>query len=181
MRSFLTLLCTLTVGLMVAACQPDSGKSADQKSAENRDRNQSLAVQQVPVPRIENFLVRQYVADYMKRMDAPGKDWYTYLWTPMGQPLGYYVGTKPVSVCTFLSPTVKRWRVDVGQYNGEVLGPASGADGVHYGSGGGGCDTMFMFDKSTDALIEIAGTMARQTFDAPLAIDVPKLTFKTAE
>lgn len=167
--------------LLVAAvgCRYEVEASADAKNAQAREQTMERATYSVPVPNINNFLTRQYLADWMKRLDDPSKVFYVYLMSDVGTYIGYYIGTRPVSVCTYMTPTQKLWRGDFNQYGREALGVAPGLDGVYYGAGGN-CDTYFMFDSETGALIHFSG-FHYFTSDQPLSVDAEPLRVEASK
>lgn len=165
----LTLILTV-LGLLFAGC--NNVPSADQTNNQARDKLMNRATTQVPVPDVHNFIARKNLAEYMRRMDNPSKVWYVYLLGDNGNIIGYHVGTYPQSVCTFMTPPKK----EQDAYNGSVVVPAPGLDGVYYGSGG--CNSSFMFDESTGAMVLIGG-LKFLAYDQPLDIKAQPLTFQS--
>lgn len=159
---------------VVGTAESCSGaSSADQTNRAAQTTLMERATQSVPVPEVHNFLARQNLAKYMKRMDDPSKVWYVYLLGDNGNIIGYHVGTYPQSVCTFMTPPEKNFW---GGSGGVAVNTAPALDGVYYK--GGGCSTSFMFDASTGAMIMI-GNLKFLAYDQPLDINVQPLTFKS--
>src|SRR3546814_8924664 len=104
----------------------------------------------VPVPPTNNFVARQQLAEYMSRMDDPSKVWFVYLLGDNGNIIGYHIGSYPQSVCTFMTPPERaEWRAHNNYASAVTTAPA--LDGIYYK--GGGCDTSFMFDDASNAMI----------------------------
>lgn len=163
MKRSLIIIAALLATLTLPACQEKA--TAKQKNDRARTEVMERATEAVPVPRVNNFLTREYVAKWMHKMDDPSKVFYVYLLADTGNPVGYYVGTRPISICSFMTPTVEYY-----QSGGSLdLGPAPALDGVYYGAGGN-CDTYFMFDAATDAVIHFSG-FKYFTSDEPLSLD----------
>lgn len=162
---------------VVAGCKDTV--TADDKNNQARDRLMERATAKVPVPEVNNFLVRQYIAEWMRRMDDPSKVFYIYLFADTGNAIGYYVGTRPVSLCSLMTPPEKKWKGDWNRYGSEALGPAPTLSGV-YGSGGGGCDTYYFFDAETDALIHFSG-FNYFTADEPLGLDAEPIRVQSSK
>lgn len=175
-----TMLMGLFALTFLAACEPGTPNAAEQARRANVAAQQDVmarATAAVPVPRVNNFLTRQNLSQWMKRMDDPAKTWYVYVLGDNGAKLGYYVAsTYPQTTCTFMTPPqeVREHRVGGGSGpNPVTVTTAPALDGVYYGAGGA-CDTYFFFDAASDAMIQITG-MKIWTSDVPLNLDVPKI------
>lgn len=174
-RKTILMFAVLTPIVLLGASECSSQEpTADQKNLKAQTTIMEKATAKVPVPNVNNFLTRQYVAEWMRRMDDPSKVFYIYLLADTGNPVGYYVGTRPVSLCTLMTPPKKKWKGDWNQYGSETLGPAPTLSGV-YGSGGGGCDTYYFFDAESDALIHFAN-FKYFVSDEPLSIDADPIS-----
>lgn len=147
--------------------------STQAQGEEKQEEIMSRALKAVPVPEVNNFLTRENVSKWMKRMDVPSKTFYIYVTTQMGDPIGYFVAQyKPVSTATFLTPTKKRAQGP----NGAVTLPSPALDGTYYGEGAGVAQ-YFWFDAETDALIELSG-FPYILSDQPLDLGVPRIKVK---
>ncbi len=163
--------------VMLSACEPEaaSSQAARQAEAANRSAQNDVmarATAQIPVPKINNFLARKALAEYMKRMDDPAKTWYVYILSDTGAKLGYYVAANyPQSSCSFMTPPEQ-----VREYSGSNGSAAVAVTstpslmGVYYK--GGGCDNTFFFDASSGALIILTGVKTWAS-DVPLDVDAP--------
>ena len=163
-----------TAGLFATSC--DGRTQAEQSNMAAQTALMDRATVAVPVPDVHNFVARQNLAEYMRRMDDPSKVWYVYLLGMNGNIIGYHVGTYPQSVCTFMTPPEKEYHVS-GSSGMNPLGPAPALDGVYYA--GGGCTTSFMFDANTNAMIFI-GNLQFLAYDEPLDVKAQPLTFQSA-
>jgi hypothetical protein len=106
-------------------------------------------------------------------MDVPNKVFYIYVLSPMGNPIGYFVGEhRPVNICVAITPPVRLEHADLGQYNGDIPVPAPGIDGVYYS--GAACDSHYFWDAATGRYVEI-GNLPFFITDAPLRLDVPRI------
>jgi len=172
----------LTVGLVSSAllltgCKVESSSSTQEQGSREQESIMKRATNKIPTYTPSNFLTRDAVNEWMKRMDVPGKTFYIYLLGDNGTHIGYYVGkTRPVSVCTLMTPPQRLVRGDLGQYNGDFTMPAPSLDGVY---GGGECsNNYFFFEASTDAYVEING-MDYFVSDQPLSVEAEPITFKS--
>ncbi len=154
-----------------------STEGADQRNKEARKDLYNQATSRVPVPRIDNFLTRSYVAEYMRRMDTPNKVFYTYLQNKQGQPYQYIVGTKPISLCALMTPPDRTFITRKG--NGVRNAPTLG--GVFYGGDGSGiCNMYYVFDNNSGALIQFK-TPRLMISDQPLSIDTSNINRVTVD
>lgn len=177
---FMTFATILLLGaaFTLGGCVPDE-PSAQTINTKAQLTAMERATAAVPVPPTNNFVARQNLAEYMRRMDDPSKIWFVYLLGNNGNIIGYHVGSYPQSVCTFMTPPekVREHRVGGGAGPNPVsVTTAPALDGVYYK--GGGCDTSFMFDDQTNAMIFIGG-MKFLAYDVPLDVDVKPLVVQT--
>lgn len=151
-------------------------ESSRDKGSKEQESIMQRATNAYPTYNPRHFLTRDAVNKWMRRMDTPDKLFYVYVFTAMGQPIGYYVAqTRPVSACTFLTPPDRIVYANNGRSN-VVQAPA--LDGVYYGQGG--CDRSFFFDATTDAFIELPnGTF--HTADQPLSIEAGPIQVELAD
>lgn len=161
--------------LALAGCKEGQSSSRDEGS-KTQESLMQRAQSKTPVPEVSNFLTRDAVAKWMRRMDSPDKTFYVYLMGNNGQQLGYYVAqTRPISNCTLMTPPDKLhyWSGSAGRASAVTQAPS--LDGVY---STGGCDSYFFFDAETDAFIEING-LNFYVSDQPLAIEAEAI--KVAE
>lgn len=148
----------------------DTEPSAQSQGEQEQENIIKRAQRAVPVPKTTNFITREAVAKWLKRMDVPKKTFYIYVFTPMGQPIGYYVSQHyPVPFSALMTPPQSIHEDSYG--NVPITAPA--LDGVWY-SGGSSGDLYYWFDAETDALISIKGGMLFFT-DQPLSLDIERI------
>lgn len=169
----------LLIGGIATACTTadEQGQDGNRKTAvRDRESNYDRAEARWPAPTgLSNFPMREALVKMTERQDLVNHPWYTYLMTMNGQYIGYFVTeTYPQSSCNFLSSTERFVDLPDGQWGAAV---APSYDGIFYGGGGSSaaCESMFFFDKSTNAMITFGGPVTWITSDAPLMIDVPQL------
>ncbi|ASV44539.1 hypothetical protein PBI_SCTP2_524 [Salicola phage SCTP-2] len=169
MKKFKTIVTMMIIAmaLVVAGCNKDT---TSEKQEEVRDDVLTRANNAEPPYKPSNFLVRQYVNEYMKRLDNPNKTWYIYLLGDNGNHIGYYVArSHPVNICTFLTPPDKI----EGMGDSRRVRKAPALDGAYYG--GGACNKEYFFTASTDALMSVPTHMKKIVSDQPLEIDVEQI------
>src|SRR6478609_4454796 len=177
------ILMLVVVGGFVAACDTtQQGQDENRKTAvQDRESNYDRASARWPAPTdLSNFPMREALVKYTERQDLVNHPWYTYIMTMNGQYIGYFVTeTYPQSTCNFLSSTERFVDLPDAQW-GAASAPSY--DGIFYGGGGASaaCESMFFFDKTTNAMITFGGPIAYFTSDAPLQIDVQQLTTQPA-
>lgn len=167
MKKTIHLMSVVLLSLILMACNGEMTTSEKQEAT--RDELMTRANNSTPIPEIRNFLAREAVAEYMRRMDQPNKLFYIYILADNGQFVGYHVArTQTVNICTFMAPTDKieksrghYWKRDA---------PAN--DGLYYGAGA--CNVDYFFDSATDALLQLKG-LNYIISDMPLALDVKPL------
>lgn len=145
----------LAVAFGVTGCTGDPPASIDAQANERFDALDK-ASRLYPVPKLENYPLRQALVEFTERQDEI-KPWYVYLLGMDGNAIGYYVAkTVPINSCNFLSSTEKLWQGTEGR---SQIFTAPSLDGIYYGGGGtqAGCDSWFFFDEATNALIQIRG------------------------
>lgn len=152
---------------VLAGC--NQGMTTSEKQEATRDALMTRANNNTPIPEIRNFLAREAVAEYMRRMDQANKLFYIYILADNGQFVGYHVArTQTVNICTFMAPTDKIEKTR-GHY-WKRAAPAN--DGLYYGAGA--CNVDYFFDSATDALLQLKG-LNYIISDMPLALDVKPL------
>jgi hypothetical protein len=166
--------------LVLSACDPSAVDQNSQAARRAEESNRSAqndvmarATAQIPVPKINNFLARKALSEYMKRMDDPAKTWYVYILADTGAQLGYYVAsTYPQSSCSFMTPPEQVKEINVGGQGSNPIAITSAPSlmGVYYK--GGGCDNTFFFDAASGALIILTGVHTWAS-DVPLDVDAP--------
>jgi hypothetical protein len=164
----------IALSFMVTGCNGEA--STTEKQEQTRSSLMDKANASVPIPRIDNFLARQSVAEYMRRMDNPSKTFYIYVLGDNGNTIGYYVAkSQPMNICSFMSPTDK---VEERYGDPDVVRQAPALDGLYYGSSG--CNVDYFFDAETDALIQLNGLNYMIT-DQPLKLDAKPLKVQSAK
>lgn len=155
----------LVGALVLAGCEQK--QTSRETGVKTQEEIMKKAQKQVPVPQVNNYLTRKTVAKWMKRQDTPSKMYYIYIFADTGNVIGYYTAqSRPVNICTFLTPPNRE--VHVSGSGANPLGRAPALDGVYYGEGS--CNQWYFFDAETDAMIEITGLNFIST-DQPLRID----------
>lgn len=163
-----TLTIVAVAVFALAGCERSTETSSREQGAKEQEAIMTRAINSSPTYQPTNFLTRDYVNEYMKRMDDVNKVFYIYVLGNNGNMVGYYTGSRPVSVCTTITPPDKPlWRRGNNGGNTMVTTQAPQLDGVY---SSGACDAYFFFDNATDALIEIKG-LNFFTADKPLDVD----------
>lgn len=175
--AFLLLVPFLFVAIVAivgaSSCSDNSSPSTEEQrldSVKHRSKVFAQAEDRFPLPRPQNFPLRQALVEYTDRQDLLNHPWYIYILGVNGNPIGYFVGrTYPQNICNFLSSTEEVR----GNTNGTVVLTAPSLDGIYYGGGGavGTCDAWFFFDVATNAMQVISG-LPFFVSDAPLALNV---------
>ena len=130
-----------------------------------------------PVPGNNNFPQRESLVKFSERTDLANHPWYIYILGQNGNVIGYYVATsRAVNSCAFLSSTEDVF----GSSHGNLKLTAPSLDGIYYGGSGAsaGCDSWFIFDAATDAMIEFRGVDWFES-DQPLLLDAEPITVAT--
>lgn len=163
----------LSVALL-AGCNESTSDTRDIGKKEQENIMQR-AVDSEPTYQPTNFLTRKYVNEYMRRMDDVNKVFYIYVLGKNGNMIGYYVGTRPVNVCTLLTPPDQLHHANSTNGRAMAVTKAPQLDGVY---SNGGCNVEFFFDNATDALIEIKD-LSYFIADKPLDVDAEPITVST--
>ena len=175
MRIFSLIFVVVMSVFLATGCELSEPTSRD-KGAKEQESIMKRATTSVPTYSPSNFLTRKAVNKWMERMDVPNKTFYIYLLGNNGNHLGYYIGqTRPISICTLLTPPDRFEEGDRGGSWGDFVVQAPSLDGVY---GKGGCDSYYFFDAETDAYVEIKG-LNFFVSDQPLSIDVDPIHVKT--
>lgn len=175
-KSFKNFVVGSLAVLFLAGCdQMNASDDSRNRGAEEQENIMQRAIDAEPTYQPNNFLTREYVNEYMRRMDDPNKVFYIYLLGDNGNMIGYYVGTRPVSVCTLLTPPDKLHHVSGSHGRAMAVTRSPQLDGVY---STGGCDSYFFFDNSTDALLEINGTKF-VVVDKPLNVEAEAITVQS--
>lgn len=178
MRRSITVLLFVLVSVFLVACNGSlqTSQTTSEKQEAQRTSNMDKADAQVPVPQTSNFIARETVAEYMRRMDQPDKLFYIYLLADTGQVLGYHVSRgQPVNICTFMTPPD---RVDELYNEPDVVRSAPALDGLYYGSSA--CNIEYFFDAETDALVQLRD-IKMIISDQPLSLNAEPITVKQTE
>lgn len=182
MNRKLTVAAVLFSALALAGCKENTSTAAEKADKLNKQAQNDVkarATQSVPVPRVTNFQARKNVAEYLERLDEPGKVWYIYERAPLtGKILGYYTSSSyPQSVCTFMTQPEQVEEVStMGQGANPIsTTTAMALDGVYYK--GGDCPDFF-FDYNTGAMVVLDSDALTIAVDQPLNVGAPNFTFK---
>lgn len=185
MRKVKNVFISIVVVMCVMACsltftQSAHSMGAKPSSQEVGEKEQENVIQRaqraVRVPQVNNFITREAVAKWLKRMDVPRKTFYIYVFTPMGQPIGYYVSQHyPVPFSALMTPPERIYY----NPNGNIKMTSPALDGVWY-SGGSSGDLYYWFDAETDALISVKGFSLFFT-DQPLSLNIDRIRVITNE
>lgn len=173
MKKLLYILLTLVIlatGVIVIACGREPSVQEVDKQAQEDILSRAQASE--PVYQIQNFLSREAINEWLKRVDVPNKLWYIYLLSDSGAMIGYHVSrTIPLSYGVSITNPAQRI---TGSW-GNVVMPAPGLDGVFYT--GSDPSIHFCFDAETDALITFSCEFVY--YDMPLDVEVPRLKIIT--
>lgn len=168
--------------VFVVGCSDDN-PSAQQQESKAKQNGYSRLVAEQPAQTMNYSPTRATVNEWIKKWSQPGKLSYVYLLASNGQKIGYYIFKGlPVSYCASLTPTYGFEHRDVGQYDGEVMVPAPGVDGVYYS--GGQCQAYYGLDASTGQYMEYTvGTgISALVFEQPMPDpNVKPLGFTTVD
>ena len=167
------ILSSLILGLLFlsASCSIAPASKQRRESIETRAEMFQRAEAKIPVPRTENFPLREVLAEYTRRQDLPNHPWYTYIISDTGAITHYFVSTTvPVSSLAFLSSTE-----DLNSENNLIL-TAPSLDGIFYGGAGAVATSggWIFIDAGTGAMGIVFG-MNIMTFDAPLILETEPL------
>lgn len=171
MRLKIALLIGLLGILPLAGCWTDAGRQRV-KSINTRAEMFARAEARIPIPRTENFPLREVLAEYTRRQDLLNHPWYTYIMSDTGAVTHYFVSTAvPVNSCAFLSSTEDR--------EGSVVMIAPSLDGIYYGGAGAAaaCNGWIFIDAATGAMGLVFGAKIL-TFDAPLILETEPLLIR---
>lgn len=167
------------VALLALACGGSKSEEQRNSSVESRTDTFARAESKYPMPRTENFPLREALVQFTERQDLVNHPTYVYVLADTGQIIGYYVAkTYPVNMCAFLSSTE-----DVrGSANGDLILTAPSLDGIYYGGAGSSssCDGWFFFDNATNALVELIGVKLFIA-DQPLRVEAQEFQVATSE
>lgn len=164
------ILALTTLALVMSGCESNNPQSEQRRSSiEDRAESFSRAEALLPIPRNENFPLRQVLVEYTVRQDLVNHPWYTYILNDLGAVTHYFVSTAvPVNSCAFLGST-EDIRDDK---DGNLILTAPSLDGIYYGGSGAAsaCNGWIFVDAGTGVL-GMAFGMKIMTFDAPLILE----------
>jgi len=115
-----------SLSLLVAGCVEDTPQAASQKTTQAaKAKAAAESVKIASNAEIENIKKR------LELTSKPGLLGYITLLNEAGQPIYYTsVKGKVTSGSKRLTPKVKRWKIDRGEWNGSTLGPAPSDEGT---------------------------------------------------
>lgn len=172
MKRFLVFIAVLFLGtsclfadsfLKLLAGPTQSEASVKQEQAQKE--NLTSAVTAYPTPRVNNFVERKTISEWVKRWDKPSVVTYCYVFIGSA-PIGYFVTNgKPASTQSYLIPeTIMENGHDLGEHLGEALVESPDLDGC-YGSNNAG----YRFFLANGTAVECSGAMVSMIYsDAPL-------------
>jgi hypothetical protein len=144
-----------------------SGGQANEDKARTEGYNGLTKTQ--PAHRMNYSPTREIKNFWVDTWGHKGKVAYIYLRDSQSNVFGYYVTQGlPVSYCTSLVPPVQKYKVDMGEYGGEVLGPGPSVDGTF--ASASNCSEYYAKDAVTGAYIEYSVGLGinQQISDQPL-------------
>lgn len=164
--------------VLLTACYDVNEKAETQRerSIETRAEMFARAEAKIPVPRTENFPLRQVLTEYTRRQDLINHPWYTYILSDTGQVTHYFVSTTvPVNSCAFLGSTEDVREDD----QGNLILTAPSLDGIFYGGSGAAsaCNGWIFIDAATGAMGMAFGTKI-MTFEAPLILETEPILIR---
>ena len=176
MRFPVVALLVVAVALLAIACNREDNTLKDQRERSGNARGETFARAEslFPLPRNENFPLRQALVEFTKRQDLISHPTFVYVLADTGQILGYYVAKSyPVNLCAFLSTTESVRDDD----QGNLILTAPSLDGIYYGGAGASssCNGWFFFDNATNALIELIGVKLFIA-DQPLRVEAQQFS-----
>ena len=169
----------LALSLVLSACDEVDNRKAEeqrQQSVEARAGMFARAEAKIPIPRTENFPLREVLAEYTRRHDMLNHPWYTDIMRDDGLVTHYFVSTTvPVNSCAFLSSTED---VHYSSY-GNLKMTAPSLDGIYYGGSGAAsaCNGWIFIDAATGSMGMAFGTNIL-TFDSPLILETEPVLLK---
>jgi len=173
-RLIIGTLALIALSIVVAGCGSGGNSQLSQQQQQSvANRAQAFARAQAawPLPKTENFPLRETLVTMTQRDDLVNHPWYVYILGMNGNVIGYYVSkTDPVNACDFLSSTQNVLHDE--DKGGFAITDAPSLDGIYYGGAGAaaGCDAWVFLDESTNALIKIRG-LDFYVADQPLNLD----------
>lgn len=178
MKSIKMATIAVLSALALTACDVSTSNDSRATGQKEQENIMQRAVNSDPTYQPSNFLTREAVNEWMRRMDVPDKTFYVYLLGDNGNHIGYYVAqTRPICSSARLTPPDRiRERNASGGGNYAVTTQAPALDGVYYA---GQCDSYFFFDATTDAFIEISNRIDFFTTDQPLKVDADPINVQT--
>lgn len=172
MKNFISIILIISCFCLFGEGRIDQEVANSQSTKKKQIDNQSSFMSAYPVPKVNNFLERKTVSEWVKRWDKPSILTYCYIF--IGQNcIGYFItNEKPASSQSYLIPE-DYVETDRGQYGGgNVTRQAPDLDGT-YGTNNAG----YRFFLANGTAVECSGTMVSCVYaDAPLSINCPQIT-----
>lgn len=172
MRKIISIILMLTCFCLFGEGRSDLEFANSQSTKEEQIDNQARFMSAYPTPKVNNFLERKTISEWVKRWDKPSILTYCYIF--IGQNcIGYFITNgKPASSQSYLIPedyTEKHYGQGGG---GNVTRQAPDLDGT-YGTNNAG----YRFFLANGTAVECSGTMVSCVYaDAPLSINCPQIT-----
>lgn len=149
---FIAAVVVLALG--AGSCEEISGSKAD-NDATNRTKTVEQLINGQPAQSMTYSPTRETINGWINTWSKPGKLSFVYMTAANGQLTGYYVlKGLPVSYCASVTRNYDVKEADLGDYNGDMMVPAPGVDGVWYS--GGQCNQYYGFDATTGTYIEFS-------------------------
>ena len=172
MRKIISIILMLTCFCLFGEGRSDLEFANSQSTKEEQIDNQARFMSAYPTPKVNNFLERKTISEWVKRWDKPSILTYCYIF--IGQNcIGYFITNgKPASSQSYLIPE-DYTEIHYGQSGGgNVTRQAPDLDGT-YGTNNAG----YRFFLANGTAVECSGTMVSCVYaDAPLSINCPQIT-----
>ena len=172
MKNFISIILMISCFCSFAEGRIDREVANSQSTKKEQIDNQARFMSSYPTPKVNNFLERKTVSEWVKRWDKPSILTYCYIF--IGQNcIGYFITNgKPASSQSYLIPE-DYVETHQGQYGGgNVTRQAPDLDGT-YGTNNAG----YRFFLANGTAVECSGTMVSCVYaDALLSINCPQIT-----
>ena len=127
-----TVLIVTFISLAFIGCNPGGTPNTSEitKQSKKKTANTNSLFAKQPTPFIEFSMDRYLQAERLTRFNNPNKMTYLYVCFPDGNWLQFTIVGKLASTSKRLTPPIKNYKIDRGQYTGTALGPAPDEMGV---------------------------------------------------
>jgi len=157
-RHAATAALLLTIPLLLGNSGCAKGTSADvERSRAAQQDVMTNAQQAVPAYQPRAFPSREAINSHLQETEQPGV-WYVYALSMTGEPVFYIVSEhRAMNLCTSITSPDRLVRTDLGGSWGNLVMSAPSMTGVYHGNAN--CNTFFVRDVTTSAIIEVSGGM----------------------